>query len=280
MHRAREDLAATKVREHEELRQREDCKARQTCKAREERIARETPEARAAREARILSKARDARAKERKVRTRDAKERSTRRTATGREHGATNLATAPPANLSLPYLPISPCDTTPMPARHWYDVELEHSRSAMTGVFKSLIPTTNATLAQAYGRHYGRIAITRLRAFDTSRPPITANHAPVEPVPCFSDSHHSRAAPPRRPSPPTPRARAPSAVPPPPPCELATFRSRRHLRRVSAARTDELRESGPGANGAHATGQASPLLIAYRPLEPSSNHRPWLCLCL
>ena len=117
--------------------------------------------------------------------------------------------------------------------RLWFQVLWTSGCHLARGV-KSLV-FGNTTLAEAYGRHYGRIAITRLRAFDTSRPPITANRAPVEPVPCSSDSHHSRAAPPRRPSPPTPRARAPPgrAVPPPPPCELATFRSRRHLRRAN-----------------------------------------------
>jgi hypothetical protein len=49
-----------------------------------------------------------------------------------------------------------------MPARHWYDVEFERSRSAMTGVLESPTPTTNAALALAYGRHYGHVAITRL----------------------------------------------------------------------------------------------------------------------
>jgi len=197
MHRAREDLAASKVREHEELRQREDCKARQTCKAREARIARETPEARAAREAHILSKARDARARERKVRTRDAKERSTRRTATGREP-ATNLATVPPANLSLPYLPTLPCGTAPMPARHLYDVELKHSRSAMTGTFEYMVPTTNAALVHAYGRHYVHVSLDRLGALDTSRPPLTSNRAPCQPVPCFSSSRYLRYRPEKR----------------------------------------------------------------------------------
>jgi len=47
-----------------------------------------------------------------------------------------------------------------------------------------------------------------------------------------------------------------------------------------AVRTDGLWESGLNADSAHAAGRASPLLIAYRPPEPSSNHRPWLCLCL
>ena len=176
MHRAREDLAATKVREHEELRQREDRKARQTCKARENRIARETPKERAAREARELSKALDACARERKARTRDAKERSTRRMATGREP-ATNLTTAPTANLSLPYLPIPPCSTTPMPALHLYDVELEYSRSAMTSALECMVPTTNAALVLAYRRHYVHVATDRLRALDTSRPPLTSNRA-------------------------------------------------------------------------------------------------------
>ena len=79
-----------------------------------------------------------------------------------------------------------------MPARHWYDVEFERSRSAMTGVLESPTPTTNAALALAYGRHYGHVAITRLRALDTSRPPLTANRTPCQPAPCFSGSRHLR----------------------------------------------------------------------------------------
>ena len=96
--------------------------------------------------------------------------------------------------------PIPPsCDTTPMPpARHWYHVEFERSRSAMTGALESLIPTTNAALTLAYGRHYGHVAITRLRDLDTSRPPLTANRTPCQPVPCLPGSHHLRHRPERR----------------------------------------------------------------------------------
>ena len=85
-----------------------------------------------------------------------------------------------PSNYSLPYLLIPPsCDTTPMPARfarHWYDVEFERSRSAMTGVLESLIPTTNAALALAYGRHFGHVAIIRIRALDTMNSPTEMSH--------------------------------------------------------------------------------------------------------
>ena len=107
----------------------------------------------------MLSKARDARAKERKKRNAATK-------AEARAEHSPNV----PSNCSPPYLPIPPsCDTT-LPARHWYNVEFERSRSAMTGALESLIPTTNAALALAYGRHYGHVAITRLRDLDTSRP--------------------------------------------------------------------------------------------------------------
>jgi len=59
------------------------------------------------------------------------------------------------SNCSLQYLPILPCGTMSTPVRHWYEVELERSRSAMEGVLKSLIPMTNAALARDYSRHYG-----------------------------------------------------------------------------------------------------------------------------
>jgi hypothetical protein len=51
-----------------------------------------------------------------------------------------------------------------MPALHLYDVELEYSRSAMTSALECMVPTTNAALVLAYGRHYVHVATDRLRA--------------------------------------------------------------------------------------------------------------------
>ena len=85
-----------------------------------------------------------------------------------------------------------------MPARHWFNVELEHSRSAMTGALECMVPTTNAELVHAYGRHYVHIFLDRLNALDTSRPPLTPYRAPCQPVPCFSGSRHLQQRPERR----------------------------------------------------------------------------------
>jgi len=67
----------------------------------------------------------------------------TRRLATPRT--PINLTTSTESTCSLPYLPTFPYGTESMSARHWYDMELEHGRSAMVGVFESLIPTTNGS---------------------------------------------------------------------------------------------------------------------------------------
>ena len=210
VHRALEELAACKAREEDvanvELRCREDRRARNTAESQEKRRLCETPRAR---EARVELRCREDR------RARVAKtpkkgrlpETPTERGARGtRAHWWTRRLATPttPINSTtptepagpLPYLPISPCDTTPMPARHWFNVELEHSRSAMTGALDSMIPTTNAALVLAYGRHYGRIAIARLSALDTSRPPIAAN--PSLQIFSHSPSTVDRPPPPRR----------------------------------------------------------------------------------
>ena len=185
VHRALEELAACKAREEstarEMLRCRESLRMRNLTKTQERRRLCETPKARDAREAGVRRKARSVRIKERKA----------QKVAT--VASARTKPTALSPTLSLPYLltPFRPEDgPVSMPAHHWRNVELEHSRPALTDVLESLIPTANPALVLAYGHHFRRATVARLSALDTSRPLLTADRTPYQPVPCFVSHRH------------------------------------------------------------------------------------------